>query len=207
MFCGDFTALQIASLTHLNRNTVNMWINRIRARILLMVEQEKMTNATNVQLDETYFTRTKEYFPKWRWPHEEICVFGCIDDTGIVYATIVPKPSLSHVLPIIQVCCAPGATIYTDSAALYKGLYKLGYKHCSVNHSEMEFSRHANNECITTNRIEGFWGWMNVRLSKFRGVKWDNLGVHIAESVWRYNHRKDDIYNLLLREFNLRPLK
>ena len=27
MFCNDFTALQIASLTHLNRNTVNMWIN------------------------------------------------------------------------------------------------------------------------------------------------------------------------------------
>ena len=54
MFCSDFTALQIASLNHLNRNTVNMWIKRISARILLMVEQEKMTNATTVQLDETY---------------------------------------------------------------------------------------------------------------------------------------------------------
>lgn len=70
----------------------------------------------------------------------------------------------------------------------------------------MEFSRHVNNDCITTNRIEGFWGLMKVRLAKFRGVKWDNLAVHIAESVWRYNHRKDDIYKLLLREFRRKKL-
>ena len=48
---------------HWNRNTANLWINLVRERILTLVEQEKMTNATNVQLDETYFTRTKEYFP------------------------------------------------------------------------------------------------------------------------------------------------
>ena len=206
LFCKDFNAIQIADLMNWNRKTANLWINLIRQRISDLVEQEKMTNATNVQLDETYFTRTKEYFPKWKLPHEEICVFGCIDDTGIVYATIVPKPRIIYILPIIQSCCAPGATIYTDSATLYKGLYKLGYKHCSVNHRDLEFSRHVNNECITTNRIEGFWGWMKTRLGKFRGVKWDNLAVHIAESVWRYNHRKDDIYKLLLREFRRKKL-
>ena len=119
LFCKDFNAIQIADLMHWNRKTANLWINLIRQRILTLVEQEKMTNATNVQLDETYFTRTKEYFPKWRWPHEEICVFGCIDDTGIVYATIVPKPSLANVLPIIQTCCAYGANIYIQTVQRY----------------------------------------------------------------------------------------
>lgn len=206
LFCKDFNAIQIADLMHWNCNTANLWINLIRQRILTLVEQEKLANATNVQLDETYFTRTKEYFPKYGWPHEEICVFGCIDDTGIVYATIMPKPQLIYVLPIIQTCCESGETIYTDSAALYKELYKLGYKHCSVNHRDLEFSRHENNECITTNRIEVFWGWLKTRLGKFRGVKWDNLEVYIAESVWRYNHKKDDIYKLLLGEFRRKKL-
>ena len=64
LFCKDFNAVQIADLMHWNRNTANLWINLVRERILTLVEHEKMTNATNVQLDETYFTRTKEYFPK-----------------------------------------------------------------------------------------------------------------------------------------------
>jgi transposase-like protein len=66
LFCRDFTATQIAELLQVNRKTANLWINRIRARILLIVEQEKLRNATCVQMDETYFTKTKEYFPKWK---------------------------------------------------------------------------------------------------------------------------------------------
>ena len=48
----DLTALQIAELTELNRNTVNSLINKIRARILLIVEQEKLMNANYVQMDD-----------------------------------------------------------------------------------------------------------------------------------------------------------
>jgi len=206
LFAKDFTALQIADLMNINRNTANLWINKIRMRILLIVEKEKLRNATNVQMDETYFTKTKEYFPKFKLPHEEIVVFGIIDSSGKVYAKVIPKANKAHVFPIIFECCAPDAMIYTDAACLYKGLSKLGYKHSFVNHSNMEFSRYDNDVCITTNRIEGYWGWLKVRLMKFRGVKWNNLDLHIAESVWRYNHRQDDIYKLLLKEFRVRPL-
>ena len=82
----------------------------------------------------------------------------------------------------------------------------MGYQHYSVNHIEKEFSKHIEEMCITTNRIGGFWGWMKVRLDKFRGVKWDNLHLHIAESVWRFNHRQDDMYLLLLRQFRAKKL-
>ena len=205
-FCKEFTALQIADLLHINRNTANLWINRIRDRIFLLVEQEKMHNAKYVQMDETYFTKSLEYSPKYLFPYEELVVFGIINEQGKVYATIVDKPSKKEVFPIIKECCAKGATIYTDGAALYKGLTKLGYLHYSVNHVEKEFSKHIDEMCITTNRIEGFWGWMKVRLSKFRGVKWDNLHLHIAESIWRFNHRQDDIYLLLLRQFRANKL-
>jgi len=205
-FCKDFNATQIADLMRINRNTANLWITRIRMRILVMSEREKLQNAPHVQMDETYFTKTKEYFPRFKLPHEEIVVFGIINHDGKVYAKIIPKANKLHIFPVIFECCAKDATIYTDSAWLYKGLTKLGYKHFSVNHKNMEFSRHENDMCITTNRIEGYWGWLKVRLAKFRGVKWDSLGLHIAESVWRYNHRQDDIYKLLLREFRVDKL-
>ena len=206
LFCKDFTTLQIADLLHVNRNTVNLWINKLRQRISEIIEKEKLRNATCVQMDETYFTKTKEYFPKYKLPHEELVVFGIIDSSGRVYAKIVPKANRAHIFPVIFECCATDAMIYTDCNNIYKGLTKLGYKHSVVNHSNMEFSRYENDVCITTNRIEGYWGWMKVRLSKFRGIKWDNLELHISESVWRYNHRQDDIYKLLLRELRVRPL-
>lgn len=124
----------------------------------MLVEQEKIHNAHCVQIDETYFTKSIEFFPKYHFPYEEIAVFGIINEHGKVYASIVDKPSKSEVFPIIREYCAKNAVIFIDGAALYKGLTKLGYKHYSVNHIEKEFSKHIDDMCITTNRIEGFWG-------------------------------------------------
>lgn len=206
LFCQDFTALQMASLTHVNRNTANLWINRIRERIEKLSEKEKLQNALCVQVDEIFFNDTKIMFPKYFFPRREIAVLGIIDLHGKVYARIVEKVTKANVYPIIQSCCARGATIFTDGARVYKGLSKTGYKHAFVNHVHNEYSRYENGSCVTTNRIEGFWGWMKVRLAKFRGVKWDCLHLHIAESVWRFNHRKEDLYKLLLKEFRKNPL-
>ena len=206
LFCQDFTGLQMASLVHVNRNTANLWMGRFRQRIYDLSEQEKLKNATSVQIDETFFNDTKIMFPKFKWPYREIAVLGIIDAHGSVYARIVEKVNKACVFPVIQECCASGATIFTDGGTVYKGLSKLGYKHAFVNHIHNEFSRYENGLCITTNRIEGFWGWMRVRLTKFRGVKWDHLHLHIAESVWRFNHRKDDLYKILLLEFRKNPI-
>ena len=116
----EMTATQISELLNVNRKTVNLWIGKIRQRIFLLVEQERMRNAQCVQMDETYFTKSIEYSPKYLFPYEEIVVFGMINEQGKVYATIVDKPSKKEVFPIIKECCAKGATIYTDGATLYK---------------------------------------------------------------------------------------
>ncbi|MDR2269125.1 MAG: hypothetical protein LBD94_02980, partial [Rickettsiales bacterium] len=63
------------------------------------------------------------------------------------------------------------------------------------------YTRYENGVCVTTNRIEGFWGWLKVRLAKFRGIKQDDYELHLKESEWRYNHRQDNIYKLLLKMF------
>jgi len=52
LFAMDLNASQIADLMNWNRNTANLWINRIRARILLIVRQEKLSGADNVQMDD-----------------------------------------------------------------------------------------------------------------------------------------------------------
>ena len=206
LFCKDLNASQIADLMNINRNTANLWINKIRARILLITENEKMQNATLVQVDETYFCKPRTFFQKFKFHFEEIAVFGCIDSSGKVYATIVPHACRACIYPVIFECCATDATIFTDKSTIYRMLPKLGYQHRTVNHVENEFSRYENGMCITTNRIEGFWGYMKLRFMKFHGVKRANLAVHIAETVWRFNHRQDDIYKILLKEFRVEKL-
>ena len=123
-----------------------------------------------------------------------------------MYAKPVEKANKTHIFPVILGCLAPGATVFTDASTLYKGLAAMGFKHMFVNHSAMEFARTAGELRVTTNRIEGFWGWTRTRLTKFKGIKWDNIELHISESVWRFNHRQDDIYELLLKELRAAPL-
>lgn len=205
-FCEDFTTLQIAKLMHVNRNTVNLWVNRIRERIYEQVEEEKLKNATNVQMDETFFCRPSKFYKRYKIPRHEIIVFGIIDDHQKVYAKIIQKVNKQEIYPIISECCQRGCIILTDGGTVYKGLSLLGYKHLFVNHLDYEFSRYKNGICITTNRIESFWGWMKVRFTKFRGIKWKNMHLHVAESVWRFNHRHDDIFMLLLSLFRVKNL-
>ena len=206
LFAGDSDAAKIASIVGISRNAAERWINRFRARILHLAEQEKLKDATSVQVDETYFTPSRKIIPKHTLPSGEICVLGIINDKGKVWAQIVDKANKLEIIPIVLACCSPGGLVCTDGAGVYKGLGKLGFDHRFISHADDEYSRYERGLCITTNRIEGFWGCMKVRLAKFRGIKRENLHIHIAESVWRFNHRHDNLYKLLLHQFRVMPL-
>ena len=47
--------------------------------------------------------------------------------------------------------------------------------------------------------IEGFWGLAKVRLAKFKGFPQHTFHLHLKETEWQYNHRRDDEYHTLLR--------
>ena len=51
-----------------------------------------------------------------------------------------------------------------------------------------------------------FWGIAKTRLSKFRGIRKDKFLLHLKETEFRFNHRKEDLYHLLLEEFRKNPL-
>jgi transposase-like protein len=75
------------------------------------------------------------------------------------------------------------------------GIY--GYKHKRVHHHENEFARGKNH----VNGIESFWSFVKRRMIKFNGIKKDNFLLYLKESEWRFNHRHDDIYKMLYKDF------
>jgi transposase-like protein len=49
------------------------------------------------------------------------------------------------------------------------------------------------------NGIEGFWGMAKTRLVKFKGMRRSTFYLHLKECEFRFNHRDEDLYHLLLK--------
>ncbi|MBO4542030.1 MAG: IS1595 family transposase, partial [Bacteroidales bacterium] len=60
---------------------------------------------------------------------------------------------------------------------------------------------------IHTNGIENFWGLCKSRLTKNRGIDKKTFILHIKECEFRYNHRHENLFNFLLKNFRKKPLK
>jgi hypothetical protein len=82
------------------------------------------------------------------------------------------------------------------------GLVLDGFKHHRVHHHENEFARGKRH----INGIESFWGFAKTRLAKQHGVRAYKFPQHLKESEWRWNHRRDNRYTLLLKNTRSHPL-
>lgn len=59
------------------------------------------------------------------------------------------------------------------------------------------------------NGLEGFWSYAKERLIKFHGVSKDYFPLYLKEMEFRYNHRKQPIFDLLVKylcDFVAKPL-
>ena len=86
------------------------------------------------------------------------------------------------------------STNYTDGRRAYDGLVLEGYKHHRIHHHDNEFARKHRH----INGIESFWSYAKMRLAKLRGVRWQDFYDHLKETEWRFNHRHDNLFNLLI---------
>ena len=51
-----------------------------------------------------------------------------------------------------------------------------------------------------------FWSFARTRLMKFCGVPRSTFYLHLKECEFRYNHRREDLYRLLLKMLRDEPL-
>ena len=202
-FCSDIEAIKIAELNNINRNTAHALFNKFRRRIYELALDEYPNDIMQAQVDESWFGKTRR---RKDWFGNPTIVFGLITNEGKVYTKTIKKVSKEEIYPFICALCAPGATILSDAAPVYKGLTGLGYKHLSVNHSSYEFSRMDNDMNVNTNKIESYWSWAKLRLGKFKGLLEDSYEIHLKECEWRFNHRQHDIYMFLLGSFRAYPI-
>jgi transposase len=204
-FCLDIEANKVASITHISRQSINKLFSCFRFRIASICEEENTCSEGEFELDESYFGARRVRGIRGRGSKGKTIVFGILKRGGKVYVQVVENCKQETLLPISKKVIKPNSIIYTDGFRAYENLLNEGFKaHFIVNHGNNEF---AKNGTIHTNGIENFWGLCKSRLVKFRGLNKQTFLTHIKECEFRYNHKQQNIYNLLLNNFRTIPLK
>jgi len=201
-FSLDLDAITISKLIKLNRNTVNRFVLLLRIRMAEICEAQSPFKGV-VEVDESYFGAKRIRGKRGRGARGKTAVFGVLKRGNNVYTQIVPDCSKASLQAVIRRKVDVASVINSDGWVGYDGLVDVGYmKHFRVKHSEDEFAREENH----INGIESFWGFAKHRLTKFKGLRPEMFYLHLKECEFRFNHRHDDLYAILLKELRIRPL-
>lgn len=173
---ADLTAVQIAQLTGLNRNTVNRLLACLRERMAEACEFERPFSGI-VEVDESYFGPRRVKGKAGRGAGKKTPVFGIYKRGDKVYTEVVPDCSKAVPLAAIRGRVTLDSVIHSDGWRGYDCLVDMGYKkHLRVDQGANEFSsRRVLGNHI--NGIEGFWGYAKTRPGAVRRRAPEHLPV------------------------------
>ncbi len=192
----DLNAYEAFQLTGISHRSCKI----IYAKLRLHIAQYCIDNPVSsgeFELDESYFGAKRVRGKRGRGAAGKTPVFGLLKRDGNVHVEIVDNCSKAQLMPIIQGKILEGSTIHTDGWKAYDGLIVNGYEHYRVYHSHDEFVR---GKCHV-NGIESFWSFAKRRLAQFNGLSDQTFFLHLTECQFRFNCRKQNIYDILLASF------
>lgn len=202
LFALDLTASDTARLTGLSVRSVNDLYLRLR-RCLQQLCPVPADLDGAVELDDSYFGPRRVRGKRGCGAGGKTIVFGLFKRGGQVYTEIVPNCQKKTLQAIIRGKIDVSAMVNTDGWRGYDSLVDVGYdRHFRVRHGQDEFVQGASH----INGIESFWSFAKARLHPFHGVARDTFELHLKECKFRFNHRQQDFYKLLLKLLRLQSL-
>ena len=173
-------------------------------RRALLAAAEPTLFQAEVEADESYFgprrpARSRGH-PRNQGrstPHK-IPVFGILERHGRVQVTVVRDCSAESLLRATLRTVKRGSLVYTDRWQGYDTLTFCGYRHLQVDHGK-RFSRPSPSGKVHINGLEGFWSYAKGKLRKHHGVSPQKFPLYLYEAQFRYNHRHQDLFDLLLK--------
>ena len=120
-------------------------------------------------------------------------VIGVKDrETNKVAARKIEKTDASALQGFVREKVQPGATLYTDEAAAYKGMPE--YEHEAVNHSVGEYVRGM----ASTNGMESFWAMLKRGYTgTFHHFSEKHMDRYVGEFAGRHNMRDADTIDMM----------
>lgn len=207
LFCDDLTATQIANITGISRITINAYLKLIRSHISLHSDERlPMTDRSLIN------TASLAHLMASDTP-------GDLITADIIYK----KPPYG--LRMEDDDIRTEKIIVPDQQELFGWLKSAGAKHADIaernnlgsfdaiiDFNNLKLYRINNGvpKLISlkgpVDDVELFWSMLKARLVKFRGLNGNTLYLHVKETEFRFNHRNQDIFELLVNIFQHRPL-
>ena len=202
LFAADVPALTATKLCAANYRTIYRVYALLRHRVaLLALAESKEKLAGEVGIDESYFGPRRVRGKRGRGAGGKRPVIGLHKRGAGVYVSVVKDCSRRELLPVIRGHVLSQSDVYTDGWRAYDGLVTAGFAHHRVHHEADEFARGK----AHLNGIESFWSFAKYRFLKLRGVRREFFPLHLKEREWRFNHRDQDLYLLLLKHTRQKP--
>lgn len=201
-FSLDLTATETAELTRVSLRSVTVIFEKLRSKIADWSEELARIQGT-IEVDESYFGPRRIPGKRGRGASGKTIVFGIFKRHGSVYTEIVPDARKKTLQRVIRGKVDPESIIHSDGWRGYDGLVDVGYdKHYRVNHGQDEFARGTRH----INGIESFWSFAKRRLVQFNGIPKTHFYLYLKETEFRFNHRKKNLYTILLKKLTEDPL-
>lgn len=174
----------------MNYKSVRSKYMQYRREIYTYLNQEFNKLSGEIECDESYFGG-KRKGPRGRGSANKIKVFGMLERKGKIYTTIIDNVTAETLMNEIKNNSEKGSVFYTDKFRSYKSLKFYG-KHLTIDHN-----KYFKNGRRHINGLEGFWSFAKERLLKYHGISNDNFLLYLKEMEFRYNYRKENLFNLL----------
>ncbi len=108
-----------------------------------------------------------------------------------VYTRVIPNVTAKTLMSEMRKKTKKGSVFCTGCFKSYKSLKQYG-KHLRVNHEKTFGRSHSH-----INGMEGFWSYAKERFHKYHGINRANYPLYLKVMEFRFNHRNEDIYELL----------
>lgn len=122
-------------------------------------------------------------------------VFGIYKRNGSVYLELITECTKPELQEIIKRKIEKDSEIFSDTFTGYKGLVGLGYIHSTVDHG-MEIYVDGR---VHINGMEGFWGLSKTNMHTYKGIKKKNWPFYLKEMEFRFNNRKLNFEQTVLK--------
>ncbi|MES9968979.1 MAG: IS1595 family transposase [Candidatus Thiodiazotropha sp.] len=197
-FSLDISATNTAKLSGISVRSINSIYIKIRYRLA----EECENYAQNDNAGRRSVAKQNPNPPKHK-NSTAYTIFGLFSENGRIYAEIVPESIKCSLQSVIRGKMSIDGVIDSNDWHGYHGLLDMGYwKYYRVESNH----RGLINKTPTINGTESFWAYAKHRLSKMKGIRKGMLYYHIKESEFRFNHRHDDIYLLVLKLLREKPI-
>jgi transposase len=161
-------------------------------QVMSLAEESTAPFAGAIECDETMFGGYRKGKRGWG-AAGKVIMLGILQRNGVVRVFPIAGRSQKIIEALALEHTKPGSLYYTDNWHAYASLSVRG-SHVVV---RKERGRPKGRDHL--NGIEGFWSYAKHWLYNYRGVPQKFFHFYLGELSFRFNHRSEDLFPLLLK--------